>query len=191
VAITDEAELAREQCRVWSWLEAWRAEGEVSPEEFARAVDTLREPDELSAFVITRSIPDGFGPVPAFEDQQRNQELDHIETLLRRTFLERYGGRHVVMNRFVVLHLTQELAYTLDAARKRASFGSRIWAQPARFTLVELEYALLRLRRDGIPEVTGSRLDMEHNAVSVKVMSETEAWQERLRAVYGEMIVTE
>jgi hypothetical protein len=191
VAIADEAELAREQCRVWSWLEARRDEGELSTEEFGRAVEGLREPDELSGFVISRAIPDAFGPVAALKDEQRNQELDWIETRLRRTFMDRYGGRHVVMNRFVVLHVTHELALTLDAARKRASFGSRIWVQPARFTLVELEYAMLRLKRDQIPEVTGLHLDIEHNTLVVSVMGDAAAWQERLRAVYGAMITAE
>jgi len=191
VGIEDEAELAREQCRVWSWLEVRRNEGELSPEQFGRALEELREPDELSAAVIRYGVPDGFGPVPALQDDQRHRELDSIEAGLRKTFLERYGGRHVVVNRFVVLHVTHELPHTLSGPRRRASFGTRIWAQPARFTLVELEYAMLRLRRDAIPEVTSLHFDFEHNTVVVGVASEAEEWQARLRAVYGEMITTE
>jgi hypothetical protein len=191
VRVSDEAGLAREQCRVWSWLEARKDAGEVSAVEFARAVDELREPDQLSAFVISQDIPDGFGPVAPLLDEQRNAELDTIETRLRRMFLERYGGRHVVMNRFVVLHVTQELAHTLDGTRRRATFGTRIWAEPARFTLVELEYAWLRLKRDALPEVTSLHFDVEHNSVLARVVGDPDDAQKRLRAMYGEMVSAE
>jgi hypothetical protein len=190
VAIEDEAALSREQCRVWSWLEVRRDEGEISPVEFARALDELREPEQLSAFVITHGIPDAFGPVPAFTDTQRKQELDTVEADLRRTFLDSYGGRHVVVNRFVVLHVSGELANALAVPRRVASFGSRIWAQPARFTLVELEYAMLCLKRDAQERaITGLRFDIEHNRVVVSTHGDAEELQSRLRAKYGEMVV--
>ena len=190
VAIEDEAALSREQCRVWSWLEVRRDEGEISAVEFARALDELREPDQLSAFVITQGIPDSFGPVPAFTDTQRKQELDTVEADLRRTFFDHYGGRHVVVNRFVVLHVTGDLVNALAVPRRVASFGSRIWAQPARFTLVELEYAMLCLKRDTEERtITGLRFDIEHNRVVVSTNGDPDGLQRRLRAKYGEMVV--
>jgi hypothetical protein len=189
VAIEDEAALSREQCRVWSWLEVRRDEGDISAVEFARALDELREPDQLSACVITHGIPDGYGPVPPFTDTQRKQELDTVEADLRRTFLDSYGGRHVVVNRFVVLHVSGELANALAVPRRVASFGSRIWAQPARFTLVELEYAMLCLKRDSEERaITGLRFDIEHNRVVAATNGNPEQLQNRLRAKYGEMV---
>jgi hypothetical protein len=81
--------------------------------------------------------------------------------------------------------------HTLSGPRRWASFGSRIWAQPARFTLVELEYAMLRLKRDRIPEISALHFDIEHNTVVAGVISDAAAWQQRLRAVYGEMVTAE
>ena len=168
-----------------------RNEGELSPEEFGRALEELREPDELSAAVIRYGVPDGFGPVPALQDDQRHRELDSIEAGLRKTFLERYGGRHVVVNRFVVLHVTHELA--AHAVRSAALGVVRLADLGAAGALHAGRARVRDVAAQARPDPRGQRAALRHRAQhgGRRRDQRAAAWQQRLRAVYGEMITTE
>jgi hypothetical protein len=95
-----------------------------------------------------------------------------------------------------VLHLTGELRRIVMSMRQRASFGTRIWAEPARFALAELEYAMVRLHRDfeqlmETESVTSLHFDIEANTVVVGASEDIAGLQERLPQRYGDMVTTE
>jgi hypothetical protein len=124
VSIDDEAIVTREQCRLLSWLEVRRDNEEIARSAFKQAFNELlmsRELESLAVIAERCAIPAGFAPTRPLDGHQRHQELDWIETGLRRTYLSQYAGRHIVDDRFVVLHLTDDVRLIVMSLRRHAS----------------------------------------------------------------------
>ncbi len=189
VSIEEEAVVSREQCRLLSWLEMRRDNAEIPRPIFKQAVDQLlisRRLESLAVVAERHAIPAGFAAAAPLNDRQRHEELDRIESGLRRNYLNQYAGRHVVDNRFVVLHLTDDVRLIVMSLRQHASFGTRVWAQAARFALPELENAMVRLHRDLLDlaeteSVTSLHFDIAANVVVVGASEDIQGLQTRLR----------
>lgn len=197
--MSNEEQLVQLIARNTARAEALHDSGALSSDEYGIVLANLygaRSPDDVADFA---SYLDAYRsePVKPLDEHPTRLALAELDCYLEREHPESYAGFRLVPDLTLVeFGFVRDLRRSVAGVRQQVAFKPRISGFAARFSLVELRYAEVMLRRAWtdlcrIAPLRMYYLSVERNAVVIGVETDVATHQAILRERLGPAVLAE